>query len=183
MFHTCVLRFSGNPLTSSSPLGGGTLLPTAATDTFTWYSAAAELANAKLLVKPVSVQWVMFDAQDAAQRWVASADGQSVLATSFISGYFDDNSTLPLALLVHRWKAWTGTQPSMRCASCPPNTLSGGTQLPAFVGTPLNSLTASPPVETSLLHFADATALATYVGSTQGQAYLANTLCAQHLTS
>jgi hypothetical protein len=183
MFHTCVLRFSGNPLTPSSPLGGGTLLPTAATDTFCWYTAAAELANANLLVKPVSVQWVMFDAQDAAQRWVASADGQSVLATSFISGYIDDNATLPLALLVHRWKAWTGTQPSARCGSCPPGVVAGGTQLPAFVGTPMNGLTASPPVETSLLHFADATALATYVGSAQGQAYLANTLCAQHLTS
>lgn len=183
MFHTCVLRFSGNPLTSSSPLGGGILLPTAATDTFCWYTAAAELANANLLVKPVSVQWVMFDAQDAAQRWVASADGQSVLATSFVSGYFDDNAALPLALLVHRWKAWEGSQPSMRCMNCPPGSLSGGTQLPAFVGSPMNGLTASPPVETSLLHFADVASLTTYVSSIQGQAYLANTLCAQHLTS
>ena len=183
MFHTCVLRFSGNPLTPSSPLGGGTLLPTAPTDTFCWYTAAAELANANLLVKPVSVQWVMFDAQDAAQRWVASADGQSVLATSFVSGYFDDNATLPLALLVHRWKAWDGATPPSLCASCPPKGLVGGTQLPAFVGAPMNNLTPGVPVSTSLLHFADAAALATFASSALGQAYLANTLCAQHLTS
>ncbi|WP_374430501.1 hypothetical protein [Ideonella dechloratans] len=181
MFHTCVLRFSGAPLTDSSPLGGGILLPSASTDAVFWDGAAADLANAHLLANPVSVQWVVFDAQEAAQQWVASAEAQTVLATSLVSGYWACDDGNPMNLVVHRWKAWSASLPSMSCTKCPPTGLAGGTQLPAFVGQPLAGLAPSVPVQTTVLHFADAASLSSYLSG--NPLYLANTLCAQHLTT
>lgn len=179
MFHACVLRFSGAPLTPSSPLGGGILLPSASTDAVFWDGAAFDLANADLLPNPVSVQWVVFDSQEAAQLWVASA--QAVLATSLVSGYWPCGDGNPMNLVVHRWKAWAGNQPDARCPDCPPRGVVGGTPLPAFVGQPLAGLAPAMPLQTTVLHFADAAALNSYVSS--NPLYLANTLCAQHLTT
>lgn len=181
MFHACVLRFSGSPLTSSSPLGGGILLPSAPTDAVFWEGAAADLANAHLLANPVSVQWVVFDAQEAAQQWVASPAAQAVLANSLVSGYWACDDGNPMNLVVHRWKTWSAAQPGMNCMKCPPNSLTGGTQLPAFVGQPLTGLTPAAPVQTTVLHFADAASLGSYLSG--DPLYLANTLCAQHLTT
>lgn len=181
MFHACVLRYSGAPLTDSSPLGGGILLPSASTDAVFWDGAAADLANAHLLANPVSVQWVVFDAQQAAQQWVASSAAQAVLATSLVSGYWARDDGYPMNLVVHRWKTWGGTQPDARCGNCPPGVVAGGTQLPAFVGQPLAGLTPALPVATSVLHFTDPAALSSYLSG--NPLYLANTLCAQHLTT
>ncbi|MCA6218154.1 hypothetical protein KGA65_16590 [Ideonella sp. B7] len=178
MFYLCVLRFSGNPLTSSDPLGGGTLLDPNANDGVSWYGAAGALATGDLLPQPQGVQWISFDDQSTAQAWVTASGTAALLGCSLVSGYSRPAGNTKLAVVVHRWQTWGDANPQPICVNCPPNSFAGNS-LPLWFGQPLPGYSPATPVQTSVLLFDDAAALANFAGTTTGKLYLANTLCAQ----
>ncbi len=178
MFYLCVLRFSGNPLTSSDPLGGGTLLAPNANDGVGWYGAAAALATGDLLPQPQDVQWISFDDQSTAQAWVTASGTAALLGCSLVSGYTALATGTKLGVVVHRWQTWGDASPQPLCGNCPPSNFAGNI-LPVWFGQPLPGNTPAVPAQTSVLLFDDAAALASFAGTTTGKLYLANTLCTQ----
>lgn len=179
MFFLCVLRFSGNPLTPTDPLGGGTLLSPHANDGVCWYGAAGALASGGLLPQPQGVQWIAFDNQSTAQNWLTAGGTAGLLGTSLVSGYTSTNGSTNLAVVVHRWQTWTDPQTPTLCNKCPPDNFAGNI-LPQWVGQPLPGSAPAAPAKTTVLLFDDAAALASFAATNLGTLYFANTLCAQH---
>jgi hypothetical protein len=171
MFYLAILRVRGNPLTVA-PVVDTSLVPANVADEAGWQGPAATLANAGLLAKPVSIQWVAFLTEQRASDWLATPAAATLLDGCFVSGYnkafAQENEADHVVLVIHRWSPVGNTNITHNCNACPPKLVPG-----LWIGFGPN---ATPPAQTLVYSFPDAPSWATWRADSANAYLLDNAL-------
>ena len=128
MFFLAIHRVRGNSLVTA-PDTDTTLVPSNTADEVGWQGQAAALANAGLLAKPVSIQWVAFLTEQRAYDWLATPAAATLLDGCCVSGYnkafASENEADTVVLLISRWSPVTNSYVTHNCMRCPANLVAG----------------------------------------------------------